>query len=207
MLRRRLLKASSGENDFVDLGLSVKWAKGNICKGSRGNYYIGKPTDYGCYYSWGNIDGHNEGDGYNFNSSTYRSTPGSSLKASIASNDAAHDAALACLGTGRLPTRSEAEELLDNTSTTVTSSYNGSGIQGVIFKSKKIGYTNVELFIPFSGEFDGGSLKEKGNWNNMWTSTFWDGYPMGMFLDKYATTDLYRSTRYYGRPIRAVQPK
>lgn len=99
MLRRRLMEQSI-PNGFVDLGLpsGTLWAKGNICKDTDGKYYIGEETDYGCYFSWGNIEGHNEGEGYNFNSKTYKSTAGNSLTSDINPDDASHDAALARLG-------------------------------------------------------------------------------------------------------------
>ena len=44
----------------VDLGLTsgTLWAQGNIMKDGNGDYYMGDETDYGCLFSWGNVDGH-----------------------------------------------------------------------------------------------------------------------------------------------------
>ena len=39
----------------------------------QGNYSMGAPSDYGCYFSWGNIDGHNaySEDNYSFDDTNY----------------------------------------------------------------------------------------------------------------------------------------
>ena len=64
-------------NECVDLGLpsGTLWAKGNIIK-KGDDYQIGEETDSGLYYSWGNINGHQEGDGYYFDPSSYSSSNG-----------------------------------------------------------------------------------------------------------------------------------
>ena len=194
------------EDNFVDLGLSVKWAKGNICKDSNGNYYIGEPTDKGCYYSWGNIEGHNKGEGYNFSSSTYKSTPGKSLTANIASNDSAHDAALACLGTGkRMPTKAEFDELIDNCTVTWVTSYNGVSVAGRVFKSKKAGYTDKEIFIPASGYYNGSTLNNEGSYGIYWSSTYYfSSYAYYLYFNSSNVGTDYLD-RYCGLSVRAVQ--
>lgn len=115
-----------GDNDhddelFIDLGLpsGTLWARGNIVKDTNGNYSIGKPTDYGCCFSWGNIDGHNDGDGYVFNQAVYDVTSGGALTTDIGLYDATYDAATATLGFPcRMPTKADFEELIDNTTPT-----------------------------------------------------------------------------------------
>lgn len=193
------------QKDFVDLGLSVKWAKGNICKNGS-SYYVGEPTDKGCYYSWGNIVGHNKGEGYNFNSTTYNSTPGASLTANIASNDSAHDAALACLGTGyRMPTKAEFDELIDNCDVTWVTSYNGVAVAGRVFKSKKAGYTDAEIFIPASGYYSGTTLYNEGSHGYFWSSTYYSSSSAYYLLFNSSDVNTNVNYRYCGRSVRAVQ--
>lgn len=208
MIDRRVI-LNSGEEEFVDLGLSVKWAKGNICKDSSGSYYVGEPTDKGCYYSWGNIEGHNKGEGYNFNRATYNSTAGASLTADIASNDSAHDAALACLGTGkRMPTKAEFDELKNNCNRTWVTSYNGVSVVGYVFKSIKTGYTDKEIFIPASGNYYGTSLGNEDIRGYYWSSTSMDGGDNSYFL-YFFNGNVYTSNfnRGQGMSVRAVMDK
>lgn len=149
---------------FVDLGLpsGTLWATGNIVKDGNGNYSIGDDTDYGCYFSWGNIEGHNDGDGYVFNAANYNASPGAALTANIASNDAAHDAALANLGSPwRMPTPANFSELF-NSSYTEYIDGNGNaitslnkmvyidGVKGILLRSKSNGNT---IFFPASGNY------------------------------------------------------
>lgn len=174
MNERRKLLIEEGDAQCVDLGLSVKWATGNICKDSNGNYYMGEPTDYGCYFSWGNIVGHNEDEGYNFNRTTYNSTPGISLTANIASNDSAHDSALACLGGNwRMPTMQEFQELYDNCTVTWVTSYNGASVAGRVFKSNVTGYTDNEIFIPAAGYYSDITLIFRGSVGFFWSSSYY----------------------------------
>lgn len=135
--------------DYVDLGLpsGLLWAKGNIVKNAQGYYLMGNPTDYGCYFSWGNIEGHNNGDGYSFDTTNYNSTSGSQLATDIASNDAQHNAAFAHLGSPwRIPTNTEFQELIDNTDLQRTT------IDGVYgYKFMKKSDHSVFIFLPASG--------------------------------------------------------
>ena len=188
--------------DYVDLGLpsGKLWAKGNIVKNAQGVYSMGEPTDYGCYFSWGNIDGYNIGDSYTFNQSSYDITPGAQLTADIASNDALHDAAFAHLGgSWHIPTRTEAQELLDYTDyerATIN------GINGIKFMKKTD--HSVFIFIPSAG-FDlvAGSINLYGDY---WTSS----YQSSLYVYKFDwnPNDIYAprwSNKYNGYSIRAVR--
>lgn len=190
---------SSGNDQYVDLGLpsGTLWATGNIVKNTDGTYSIGEPTDYGAYFSWGNIDGHNEGERYNFNGGTYNSTPGASLTADIASDDATHDAALARLGSPwRLPTKEECWELYDNcTSEWVTEN----GVNGRRFTSKTNGNS---IFFPAAGNYVGTSLSNRGLSGFYWSASRYDLY----FYSSSVYPQNY-SNRSYGFPVRAVQSK
>ena len=118
-----------------------------------GGYKVGEETDYGAYFSWGNIvphfstNGSTFDDGYNWgtsNSGPYASTPGASVSANIPTNDAQHDAALALLGSPwHLPTKNDFQELYDNTD------YEGTTINGVV-GCKFMKKTDHSVYVFFS---------------------------------------------------------
>ena len=140
-------------------------------KDSQGNYSIGEETDWGTYVSWGNIIGHNEGEGYDFSDANYNSTPGKQVAANIPSNDAAHDIALATLGTPwHIPTKEDCQELYDNTDSEWVADYNGTGVSGRKFMKKSD--HSVYVFFPASGYFNGTSLSTRGTNGNYWSSSF-----------------------------------
>ena len=191
---------------YVDLGLpsGLKWAQGNIVKDEQGNYSIGNETDYGCYFSWGNIIGHNNGKGYDFgtsNSGPYASTPGAQVSANIASNDASHDAALACLGAPwHMPTKEDFKELYDNTDREWTSI---DGIKGWKFMKKTD--HSVYVFFPAAGYGLGASVGYVGSIGRYWSSSWYsaDNAFYMSFLSS-SVNPQYSGNRYRGFPVRAV---
>ncbi len=116
-------------HEWVDLGLSVKWATCNVGASS--------PSDYGNYYAWGEISTKSE---YMWeNSKTWGKDTGS-----IAGNPQ-YDAARANWGsTWRLPTAYDIDELVNKCTRTWTSQggHNGYKITGPNGKS---------IFIPAAG--------------------------------------------------------
>ena len=193
---------------FVDLGLpsGLKWAQANIVKDAQGNYAIGEnPEDYGCYFSWGNIVGHNNGEGYDFgtsNSGPYASTPGKQVTANIASNDAQHDAALALLGSPwRLPTKEEFQELYDNTDREWTTI---NGINGWKFMKKSD--HSLFVFFPAAGYGLGSSIFNVGSRGYYWSSSWYSAdYAYYMY---FYSSSVYPQSNYYrydGFSVRAVQ--
>ena len=185
---------------FVDLGLSVKWAEGNIVKNGT-KYSIGAPTDQGCYFSWGNVEGHNKGEGYDFSSTTYNSTSGSKLTADISATGG-YDAARATLGGNwRMPTKAECEELINNCTCTWTTQ---DGVNGMRFTSKKSGYTGNSIFIPASGYYGGTSLSDEGSRGYYWSST-WNSSSSAWYLYFHSGDQrMNYGSRLYGFTVRAV---
>jgi uncharacterized protein (TIGR02145 family) len=197
---------------FVDLGLpsGLKWAQGNIVKnGSK--YEIGAETDYGAYFSWGNIvphfsaNGSTFDDGYDFgtsNSGPYASTPGHSLSANIASNDAAHDAALALLGSPwHLPTKENFQELYDNTDREWTTI---DGVNGWKFMKKTD--HSVYVFFPAAGCGGGASLYDLGSRGYYWSASWYSAD--SAYYMSFNSSSVYpqiSSYRYLGLSVRAVQ--
>ena len=192
---------------FIDLGLpsGKKWAVGNLVKDSQGNYSIGAETDWGTYVSWGNIIGHNEGEGYNFDQTTYDSTSGKKVAANIPNNDAAHDIALATLGTPwHLPTKEDFQELYDNTDSEWVADYNGTGVAGRKFMKKSD--HSVYVFFPASGYYSGTSLSYRGTSGYYWSSSFYDSTNAYLlYFNSSNVNPQYYFSRRYGRSVRPVQ--
>lgn len=191
---------------YVDLGLpsGLLWARGNIVK-VNGSYAIGEKTDYGCYFSWGNIEGHNNGEGYDFgtdDSGPYASTPGAQVSADIASNDSTHDAALACLGSPwRLPTKDEFYELRVNTDREWATI---DGINGLKFMKKTD--HSVYVFFPAAGYGNGTNVSNIGIDDHCWSSSWYSAnYAYNMAFNSSSLTPQNISRRYYGFSVRAVR--
>ena len=189
---------------FVDLGLpsGKKWAIGNLVKDSNGNYAIGEETDYGTYVSWGNVVGHNEGEGYNFDQTTYNSTAGASVSADIPSNDSAHDICVSKLGSAwHLPTKADFQELYDNTDTEWTTI---NGVAGRKFMKKTD--HSIYVFFPASGYYSGTSLNFRGSYGYYWSSS-WDSSTnaYSLYFDSSSVYPQRSSSRRYGFSVRAVQ--
>jgi hypothetical protein len=194
---------SQTASPFVDLGLpsGLLWAKGNLCKDSQGNYYIGEETDYGTYVSWGNIDGHNEGEGYNFDQTTYDSTTGKSVSGNILSNDAAHDIAFAKLGAPyHLPTKEDFQELDDNTDSEWTTI---NGVAGQKFM-KKLDHS-IYVFFPANGNMDGTALGFKNSRGYYWSASFYSRASCFELFFSATTIEPQRGrSRYLGFGVRAI---
>ena len=198
---------------FVDLGLpsGKKWAIGNIISDGNGGYKVGEETDYGAYFSWGNIvphfsaNGSTFDDSYDFgtsNSGPYASTPGASLGANIPTNDAQHDAALALLGTPwHLPTKDDFQELYDNTDNEWTTI---NGVAGRKFMKKTD--HSVYVFFPAAGRGYGTSLNNRGSYGYYWSGSWYSAYnAYGLYFNSSSVTPQSSSSRYVGISVRAVQ--
>lgn len=189
--------------DYIDLNLpsGLLWAKGNIAKDKLGHYYIANPEDSGCYFSWGNIDGHNEGDSYSFDVSTYNNSPGRALSNNITINDAQHDAAFAIFGSPwHLPSTDDLQELFDNTDKEWTKINNRKG-----WKFMKKTDHNVFIFIPAVGDMSGTSVSYMNVRVYCWTSSYSSSdYAYAM---RGISNDIIYNTQYrrYGFQIRPVR--
>lgn len=169
--------------EFVDLGLSVKWAKCNLGAETE--------TDYGDYYAWGEVETKStySWDTYTRHTNgTYSSTnkkvfikycptnkestywAGTGLADNKLTLDAVDDAANASLGGNwRMPTREEFFELCDTTK--VTSEWvTKNGINGREFTSLINGNT---LFIPAAGCYTGSELYNAGESCSAWSSSLY----------------------------------
>ena len=208
---------------FVDLGLTsgTKWATGNLVKNADGTYAIGEETDLGCYVSWGNVDAHNQSEGYNWGTwdnskndagngykadSAYGQTPGCSVSANIASNDDAHDIAYKRLGSPwHLPTKEQFKELYDETDREWVTNHNGvSGRNGYKFMKKTD--HSVYVFFPAAGYGYGASIGSVGSYGHFWSSSWNSG--ASAYRMYFNSSDVYPqsiSYRFLGFSVRAVQ--
>ena len=192
---------------WVDLGLKVKWAAWNV--GAT------KPEEYGLYFAWGETQGYTgitddkqftwsdyefSIDGSSSNFSKYNSTDG------LTTLETSDDAASATQSTCRMPTKSDFEELIANTTSALTNNYNGSGVSGVIFTSTKEGYTDKSIFVPASGYCYDGSLSFASSYGYYWSSSLNESYSSNScFLYFYSgNVGVSDNYRYCGRSVRAV---
>jgi len=117
-------------HEYVDLGLSVKWATCNVGASS--------PSDYGNYYAWGETTTKSEYTGENCK--TYGD------KFDDISGNVQYDAARANWGgSWRLPTEAEMQELVDKCDWTWTTQ---GGHNGYKVTSKTNGNS---IFLPAAG--------------------------------------------------------
>ncbi len=171
---------------YVDLGLSVKWATCNV-GGSN-------PSDYGSYFSWGEINTKED-----YSSSALN---GRRRKENEIIGNAKYDAARAKWGgTWRLPTAYEIDELLTDCTWTWTTI---GGIKGYKVTGKRTGNS---IFLPAAGYREENSLRSRGSFGY-----FWSGTPdKNSYLAWYLCFNngghtRYAGNRYCGYPIRAVTP-
>ena len=196
----------------VDLGLSVNWASMNVGATST--------TDISKYFAWGGIIGYsynNRGDRHSFTignapyydseSSAYTKYTADDGKTTLELID---DAARVNWGKPwRMPTGDEMQELLDNTTYTYVSDYNGSGAAGMEFTSTVEGFTDQKIFLPADGAYMGPSLSFPGS-GHYWSSSLDTSYPLygwNLRFDNSGSAGMnnnYVSLRYNGFTVRAV---
>lgn len=198
--------------EAIDLGLpsGTKWAAQNV--GAR------KPSDAGFYFQWGDTSGYTtdqvgtgegqkkfasdwsdykwylSGSGYGVNFTKY-TTKGASLELE---DDAAH---VNMGGDWHMPTPTQIQELIDNTSNEWTTL---DGISGYSFTSKKD--ESKFIFIPAAGGALDGSVEHNGSNTYVWSSMLhpnrvYSGENLG-FGSK--IPDVYPTFRFYGYSVRGV---
>lgn len=143
----------------IDMGLpsGVQWASCNV--GAE------RPSDLGLFFSWGNIDGHSIGEGYDFSLDVYNSTPAAAINTNLSLDQ---DAARSNLGAPwRMPSADEFQELFDNCTSIWTTM---GGVHGRLLTSNVNGN---KLFFPAAGSYDGTSLNNRGSGGYNWSSTYY----------------------------------
>ncbi|MBQ9361832.1 MAG: hypothetical protein IJT97_00245 [Bacteroidaceae bacterium] len=205
-----LVKLSDGSYDtyirkesheWVDLGLSVKWATMNIGASS--------PEDYGDYFAWGETTTKST-----YNWSTYKWCNGSSTtmtKYCTSSSfgtvdnktvlDLEDDAANANWGgSWRMPTKAEQDELRNNCTWTWTTQ---NGVNGY----KVTASNGNSIFLPAAGYRYDSSLRSAGSYGRYWSSSLLESNPYFAWYVNFNSDGVGRdnvSDRYRGFSVRAV---
>ena len=199
--------AEFGGEEYVDLGLSVKWASCNVGAAS--------PEEYGDYFSWGDVPG--EGTSYynwedyiwtasgtkedEVQLDRYNTDPEKGFTDNLTRLIRGNDAAWSALGDGwRMPTRAEITELKDKCTWTWTTfkGVNGCRVTGPNGKS---------IFLPAAGymaESSGGSYEETGY---IWASDLVVSNPLHASFLYFNNEGAHSSqtSRYYGLSVRPVK--
>jgi hypothetical protein len=191
----------ANHHDFVDLGLSVKWATCNI--GAE------KPEEYGDYFAWGEVEPKSvyDNDSYKW----YKGSPDQYTKYTVAdetsdeqlSRLSAEDDAAAVNwgGAWRMPTQSELEELINQCS------WEWKTLNGVNGYEVR-GRNGNSIFIPAAGCKYDNILYSEGSYGSCWSSTLSNdstsyAYELG-FYSIYTYIGYYK--RSCGQSVRAVCP-
>ena len=172
-------------HEYVDLGLSVKWATCNVGASS--------PEDYGNYYAWGETS--TKSSYTEVNSKTYGKNYGD-----IGGNSSLDAARANWGGTWRLPTADEIDELVEKCNWTWTTVNYKNGYR----VTSKV--NDRSIFLPAAGGRGHSSLDFEGSLGNYWSSTLvtlitYDAYALGFGSD---VVDCCGYGRFGGQCVRPV---
>lgn len=212
---------NESQHEYVDLGLSVKWATCNVG--------ADKPEDYGDYYAWGELtpkesytwenyrfrtSGDDEGTVKlsKYTSLYYTSMLDEDNRFFIADDktqldledDVAH---VKWGGDWRLPTNEEMNELIDSCTWTWTTL---NGVNGCLVTSNRPGYTDRSIFLPATGKYGfETSNKSAGTWGHYWSNSVnkdQSSYNAGVLAigSGYAAVKI--TFRAHGQSVRPVCP-
>ncbi|MGM9851834.1 MAG: hypothetical protein ACI306_06815 [Muribaculaceae bacterium] len=171
-------------HDYVDLGLSVKWATCNVGAGT--------PSDYGDYYAWG------ETVTKMIYSKNNCKTYGKRI-ADVAANPHYDVVRAAWGGKWRMPTNAEMQELIDNCTWTWTTDGDRVGYMVT-------GSNGNSIFLPAAGWRDGKSLEYPGQFGCYWCSSPLDddaksSYNLYFASYSHISVSSYRLNGYTIRPV------
>jgi hypothetical protein len=153
-------QTAAAPTGFVDLALpsGLLWCEHNVGATT--------PYEHGLYFSWGNVEGHAEGSGYDFSDAVYAQTAGAALTGNIAVGNT-YDMARHNMGApSRLPTMGEFQELVNNCTSEWTDE---DGVTGRRFTSN---INSNSVFFPAGGDYNGTTLGNRGSYGSYWSSTY-----------------------------------
>lgn len=178
--RKNKRTAKKAEMEFVDMGLDVLWGSCNLG--------AGKPSDYGDYYAWGEVEPKEFYSWGNYKYST-RGMFDEEMDKYIVGGawsgtrrvepdnkdrlEPADDAAsVASGGEWRMPTVVEYEELRKNS---VLDTVTIDGVKGFKLTSTVPGFEGNSIFMPFGGHLNGNEPIELGQKAFIWTASVTHG--------------------------------
>lgn len=195
-------------HEYVNLGLSVKWATCNV--GAE------KPEEYGGYFAWGEIKTKssytwtnyrfqlNSLDNINlfkYNTSyDYGRVDGKTILDTA--DDVAH---VQWGGSWRMPSKAELDELKEYCTWTWTIV---NGVRGYRVKSIMSGYTDRSIFLPAAGWRYDTDLRDVGSIGFYWSSSLDTDSPYCAYLlgSNSEVVDFVDVDRYFGFSVRPVCP-
>ena len=154
--------------EYVDLGLSVKWAKWNVGANAPeeyGNYYAWGETTPKDVYSWGTYLWCN-GTDHTLTKYNGRSEYGSVVDHVSLLSDSDDVAKAEWKGLWRMPTHAEIRELRENCTWEWTDDYNGTGIKGYVVTGN-----GNSIFLPAAGMKKDNTLSNVGKNGFYWAGT------------------------------------
>lgn len=184
----------------LDLPSGTKWANMNVGAES--------PEGYGDYYAWGEIEP-NKASAYT--PQNYRFYPGNDNDEYTKYNDTdnkmtldlADDAANVVMGGDwHMPTPAQCVELIDNTTSSWTTNYNGTGVAGMILTSNS---NRNSIFFPAAGILIDGGSSDRGEGFDAWLSSRNSISRRAQVMDGYSDEiALFSTNRYRGHSVRGV---
>jgi len=182
-----LPNGSENGYDYIEMGLSVKWASFNV--GAT------KPEEYGDYFAWGEIEPKTDyswstykwcNGSYNTmtkycNNSSYGNNGFTDTKTTLApEDDVAH---VAWGGSWRMPTKAEQDDLRNNCTWTWYSSGNTefNGVAGYKVTSNIKGYTDRFIFLPAADHYSGMYRDNVGSEGFYWSCSLETIGPNGAY--------------------------
>lgn len=193
-----------GPDDWVDLGLpsGLLWATRNVGATT--------PEEYGDYFAWAETTPKGTYDWTNLRYSVGGCNQltkycGKSSYGSIGFTDSLSvlqppdDAATALYG-GRIPTKEDWQELIDNTTSQWTT-------QNHVYGRRFTGANGNSIFLPAAGGRNGKSLEYGTNCGFYWSSSLYTEYPCSAWYCYFFTDGCYVGYygRAYGHAVRAVR--
>lgn len=199
------------EYEYVDLGLSVKWATCNIGASAPedcGDYFAWGEVEPKCFYCWCSYKFSNgsKNDLIKYcNNSEYGYNGYVDNQVILELEDDA--AQINWGGNWRMPSKDEIDELM-RSCTRVWTTHNE--VNGYLFTSKIEGYTNCSIFLPAAGYYDeNGRFYNKGISGYYWLNTLWESRPQDARCESFQSDDWWTSgseNRSCGFTIRPVCP-
>ena len=200
---------------LIDLGLpsGTLWMDRNV--GAE------KDTDYGLYFAWGETQGYTAdevGKTKQFDWSDYKYANGAYNKLTKYCNDSDYgndgytdnltelelsdDAAYTYTnGKAKMPTRTQLQELIDETTYTLATK---DGVRGGLFTSK---VNSKSIFVPHAGYYYNGSQIKGEDFGYLWSSSLYDFTPYNAFhcyLYYGGADTFYFDYHCQGEPVRGV---
>ena len=196
-------------HEYVDLGLSVKWATCNVGAES--------PEEYGDYFAWGEIAAKDTCSWvtYKYCNGTAKTLTKYCSKGDYGENgftddktvlDSEDDVATANWGgVWRMPTEEEQRELVANCTWVWTTE---NGVNGYRVTSKVEGYTDRSIFLPAAGYRMMSVLLKAGSSGEYWSSSLYVGNPNFTYALEFSSGSKESKylNRYLGKSVRPVRP-